>query len=684
MAQRNIFLLLILSIAVQLFAHDMSFDVYRRTTQKSSFSSEKSNQDIKDLVADVLKIDSNGGTYALVDVYVYDGYYVVTLYSASTYNAYTYRLNPQKDGSFAVVAEYVDDTVIKDHCAQCPDEEAEILLTACFANSNHISRRKVRETYDDLISAGIKNVVKLEGQSDATPEAVLNYLSCKNLKYWGRIGHGSRTALSFSGSKGGTIRATELAKYDLTNKFLILNVCLFHNSGTKPHVIDEANAYLYAGGDGVMLEMNRSEYAFHDITVTGITEPDTEFGALIKKESEEHCSARNQYGFTRNGVPGCHWNDVMKEHVTVGFPNGGEELEKNTAYTFKWFSNVDGNVKVEIFKGNALVKELAASTNSSGQKELAIDGSFSVGNDYSLKVTHLSNDTLVDVSDKNFSIINEFIIGKFVYKENFDTLTPKTQVLPYKYEQLTSDDNNWTVLSGPTPSRVDDPPDVTGPSSDHTTGQGNYIYTEASTSDNGNPDKKFIYVTPKFNLNLLNDPKLSFWYHMFSDNGGQDHMGDLYVDISVDGVWKDKVISISGNKGDKWIEENLDLTSYKGERVIFRFHAVTGDSWESDICIDDITIDGNQVAIGSVIIPSDLANALYFKNSCLHYTVQAEGMPIVIGLYNIQGKLIKALVNKRVSAGHHTVHLNNLATGMYIVKMQSKQYSKTLQIINKR
>lgn len=681
--KKLVFLLLV--IAIHIYSQNLSFDVYRRTSAKSEFALEKSDLHIKNLMKDVLKIDTESGKYAVIDVYVYDSYYVTTLFSATTYQSFTYRVDPQKDGTYAIQNEYVDEEIIDEHCAQCPNEETEILLTACFARESHISRRKVKEAYDDLIAAGVKNIVHLEGQDEATPEAVLDYLSCKNLKYWGRIGHGSKTRLSFSGSKGGSISASKLGEYDLTNKFLILNVCMFHNSTTKPDIIDKANAYLYAGGDNVNLEMNRSEYAFHGITVRGITQPDTEFGALIMEESEDHCSSRNQYGYTRNNdVTACYWNDVMKEHVTVGFPNGGEELERNSTYTFKWFSNVDGNVKVEIFKGTALVKVLAASANSSDQMELAIDATYAVGNDYTLKVTHLANDTLIDISDKNFSITEEFIIDKFVYFENFDTLQPETQILPYKYEQLTSDDNNWTVLSGPTPSRIDNPPDVTGSKNDHTTGgsQGNYIYTEASTGDNGNPDKTFTYVTPKFNLNLLNNPTLSYWYHMFSDNAGEDHMGELSLDISVDGVWKEKVVSQKGNKGDTWLEEKLDLTPYKGNRVIFRFRAITGDSWESDICIDDIKIDGNQVGIGDVVIPADRHTmGLTYYGSRIHYTLGQKLSPLFIAIYTMQGKLIKVLASGPQKAGRYSIPVSDIASGLYLIKMQSSAFTKTLQII---
>ncbi len=373
--------------------------------------------------------------------------------------------------------------------------------------------------------------------------------------------------------------------------------------------------------------------------------------------------------------------------ATVMAPNGGELWEKGTSQQITWGDNINGNMKIEIFKGGSMKEVLSASTPSTGTFEWKIPADYATGADYKVKITSVDSSALNDESNENFSIIPEYILV-CPYFQNFDTLTPKTEVLPLKYVQAADDDLNWTVYNGPTPSRVDDPPDATGPKADHTTGtdKGNYIYTEASASNNGNPNKKFTYLTPKFNFKGISSPELSFWYHMFSDNAGEDHMGKLMLDISVDGTWKNDVITIQGNKGDKWIEQKLDLTPYKGERVIFRFRAVTGDSWESDISIDDLKIDG-AIPIGQYLTQKPRAFDLKLNGSRLQFQVPDNGIKsnhVSIKLFNMQGKMIKTLVNKNYTTGIYTVAVDSrisLAAGMYMCRMETKGYSKTINLL---
>jgi hypothetical protein len=381
--------------------------------------------------------------------------------------------------------------------------------------------------------------------------------------------------------------------------------------------------------------------------------------------------------------------EKLEPYISISTPNGGERVEKGCLYTIVWRDNITGEVKIELLKGGTVASTIASSTPSSGSFEWEVPENTATGSDYQIKVTSIDSSALFHQSDQNFSIVPEYIIKDFVYFENFDTLKKESETLPFKYEQLTDDDLNWLVWEGPTPSRIGDPPDVTGPEEDHTPGTGgNYLYTEASASNDGNPDKKFTYVTPKFDLTAITDPKLSFWYHMLSDNDGEDHMGDLIVDISVDSVWNEEVIKLSGNKGDKWIEETLDLKPYQGKRVIFRFCGITGDSWESDICIDDIKVDGQATSITtSTVTFSD--SRLWIADSRLHYQLQGfdRALPVTISLYNIQGKHIKTLVNEPKSAGRYMVKLSdmkhNLASGLYFVKVKAGDLMKTVKIFKK-
>ena len=57
----------------------------------------------------------------------------------------------------------------------------------------------------------------------------------------------------------------------------------------------------------------------------------------------------------------------------------------------------------------------------------------------------------------------------------------------------------------------------TGPSGDHTTGFGSYVYTEASFS-NGTPTATL--TSPSIDLSALTTPELTFWYHMWAQGGG--------------------------------------------------------------------------------------------------------------------------------------------------------------------
>jgi hypothetical protein len=214
------------------------------------------------------------------------------------------------------------------------------------------------------------------------------------------------------------------------------------------------------------------------------------------------------------------------------------------------------------------------------------------------------------------------------------------------------------------------------------------------SSSPNNPDKKADYTTCKLGLNYLTDPELTFWYHMFSDNSGQDEMGDLYLDICVDGTWKNDVVHLSGNKGDSWFEQTVDLNDHKGERVILRFRAVTGSVWASDICIDDFRIEG-ETASDNIASKSPLSFDLKFYGSRIYFHIpdskDKKKHLVKIRIYNMQGKIIKTLLNKKVASGPHYINLGiygnreyKLAAGLYFCRMKVGSFNKTINIVLKK
>ncbi len=147
--------------------------------------------------------------------------------------------------------------------------------------------------------------------------------------------------------------------------------------------------------------------------------------------------------------------------------------------------------------------------------------------------------------------------------------------LPADWIQDTGDDFDWTWDADGTTSSG------TGPSGDHTTGSGYYMYTESSA----NYLHTANLLTPSLNVGAMGAPNLVFWYHMYGAA-----MGTLNIDVSEDGGtnWTN-AWSESGDHGDVWLMGSVSLSGYTSPLVI-RFQGVTGSSYTSDMAIDDVWV----------------------------------------------------------------------------------------------
>jgi len=273
-------------------------------------------------------------------------------------------------------------------------------------------------------------------------------------------------------------------------------------------------------------------------------------------------------------------------YMNLSSPNGGESFEQGRTYPITWSSNVTGNLKIELLKGGSFDTTITASTENDGTHDWDVTTDYAAGDDYKIKISSLDNDTVVAESNSNFSIIEEVIIA-IPYLQTFDDWSVNTKETDY-WEQSSDDDIDWTIQTGPTPSRVGSTPDMTGAEADHTSGSGKYIYVEASNPNN--PDKATSIITPKFDFSSLQNPMLTLYYHMFS---ADDQMGTFSVDVKVgESDWQLNIIEITGDQGDAWNQQSLDLSAItqNNQRVRFRLNGVTGSGWQSDICIDDFQI----------------------------------------------------------------------------------------------
>ena len=171
------------------------------------------------------------------------------------------------------------------------------------------------------------------------------------------------------------------------------------------------------------------------------------------------------------------------------------------------------------------------------------------------------------------------------FLENFDA-TPASQALTNAtapcWIQSTNDVFDWLINNGGTTSST------TGPSDD-ITGGGNYMYIETSVPRTVGDSA--ILISPDFDISSLTSAEISFRSHMYGAA-----IGTLNVAISGDGgTTFNTVWSKSGDQGDQWVEEVIQLTGLTTTAMV-RFTATVGVdaggtiSYWSDIAIDHFQI----------------------------------------------------------------------------------------------
>ncbi|TNE28891.1 MAG: PKD domain-containing protein [Bacteroidetes bacterium] len=131
-------------------------------------------------------------------------------------------------------------------------------------------------------------------------------------------------------------------------------------------------------------------------------------------------------------------------------------------------------------------------------------------------------------------------------------------------------------------------PNNSGPDGDHTTGSGNYMYTDFRSTANVST---FLQM-PNIDLSPLDTPELRFFYHMYG--AAIDH---LKVQVkTASSSWTD-VWSRNGQQqtssSASFNQAILNLSAYRGQIVMIRFvgQRLTSGFTNSEIAIDDISID---------------------------------------------------------------------------------------------
>ena len=256
------------------------------------------------------------------------------------------------------------------------------------------------------------------------------------------------------------------------------------------------------------------------------------------------------------------------------------------------------------------------------------------------------------------------------------------------WSQSSADDLNWTVDANGTPSNN------TGPSS---AVQGsNYIFVEASGNNTGYPNKRAIITSPCYDLSSQSSATFSFNYHMF----GSNNMGSIALEASNDdGASWATLWSETGNQGNQWLSQSIDLSAYLGNSVQLRFNRLTGGTWQADIAIDNIGLSAG-VTTKVEEIDFDLSDDIqtientvrFYPNPAsssvnvgLGMDMQNGAVDMTLSIYDLTGKMVKRIQWSVDSiTSEKRIDISGLNSGIYMLNIQGSNGLNKMQKLMKK
>ena len=241
--------------------------------------------------------------------------------------------------------------------------------------------------------------------------------------------------------------------------------------------------------------------------------------------------------------------------------------------------------------------------------------------------------------------------------------------------------NSWTRRSGSTPSSP------TGPSSDHTSGSGYYMYVEASTPN-------FPYKGPfelEATIGSVDVSSVIFWYSMYGQS-----MGSLALQsYSNTSGWVEHW-SKSGDQGEEWQMAAVVLDS-SGTSIV-KFAAYTGWDYTGDVAIDDVNITRRITPTPSVtaspsrtpiptatpsLTPTNAPTTLLASTaSQLQHALQASGNTVSLGADIVLSTALAVLNVEAVHVSGNNFEVNGVGITRCISVIDAEIWINNLVITN--
>ncbi|MCH9030396.1 MAG: hypothetical protein IH819_12515, partial [Bacteroidetes bacterium] len=136
--------------------------------------------------------------------------------------------------------------------------------------------------------------------------------------------------------------------------------------------------------------------------------------------------------------------EIFAGNITVITPNGGESWQAGTAKSITWTDNIAENITIDLYKGGTFHSIISTSTSSDGTRNWNIPFALESGNNYTVKITSVSDPGISDFSNSSFTIIGnqvtiitpnggeDYLIGSSQIITWTDNLTGNVEIQLFK------------------------------------------------------------------------------------------------------------------------------------------------------------------------------------------------------------------------------------------------------------
>ncbi len=123
--------------------------------------------------------------------------------------------------------------------------------------------------------------------------------------------------------------------------------------------------------------------------------------------------------------------------IVVDSPNGGEVMYTKSTFPITWRASIQGNVKIDLYKGGSFHSVIASSTPNHGEFHWKIPASLKYSSNYTIRISSITNTKPVsDSSNRNFTIS--------------DRTFPHNGVMPYGWFKPSGAAATWKVTKSAT------------------------------------------------------------------------------------------------------------------------------------------------------------------------------------------------------------------------------------------